>query len=236
MNDRDMDEILQHAAQTPQPVHPELLDRIAASLGPSLPAVRPLPPSWVMEGGLIGIAAAIAIAGAAKFGFFGFLKLSPLYRLIIFPVLAILIFLAASEWVSANIPGSRRRLVPGAAFAVILLAMLAVFGSLFRDYHTSHFVSAGIVCLEVGLLHAIPVALLGWLVVRRGFAVNPISAGLVAGTLAALAGVTMLELHCPNFQALHILVWHVAVIPVSAGAGALLAWVRSGGFRSHSQN
>jgi hypothetical protein len=32
----------------------------------------------------------------------------------------------------------------------------------------------------------------------------------------------MLELHCPNFQALHILIWHVAVVPMSAAAGALL--------------
>ena len=228
MKDRDMDEILQQVARTPQPVNPELLDRIAASIGPSLPAVRPLPPSWAMEGGLVGIAMAIAIAGAAKFGFFGFLKLNAHYRIIIFPILVILILLAASEWVNANIPGSKRRLAPSGVFAVALVGMLAVFGSLFRDYHTRHFVSAGLVCLEVGLLHAMPVALLGWVVIRRGFAVNPISAGLVAGTLAGLAGLTMLELHCPNFQAFHILVWHVAVVPVSAGVGALSAWVTSG--------
>lgn len=34
----------------------------------------------------------------------------------------------------------------------------------------------------------------------------------------------MLELQCPNFQALHVLVWHTAVVPVCAAAGALLAW------------
>jgi hypothetical protein len=59
---------------------------------------------------------------------------------------------------------------------------------------------------------------------RRGFAVNPASAGLVAGTLGGLAGVGMLELHCPNFQAAHILVWHIAVVPVSAALGAMLGW------------
>ena len=59
---------------------------------------------------------------------------------------------------------------------------------------------------------------------RRGFAVNPPSAGLVAGTLGGLAGVGMLELHCPNFQAAHILAWHTAVVPVSAALGALLGW------------
>jgi hypothetical protein len=34
----------------------------------------------------------------------------------------------------------------------------------------------------------------------------------------------MLELHCPNFQAAHILVWHTGVVPVSAALGALLGW------------
>jgi hypothetical protein len=58
----------------------------------------------------------------------------------------------------------------------------------------------GVVCLSAGLLHAIPAALASWLLLRRGFAVNPVAAGLVAGTLAGLAGVTMLELHCANLK------------------------------------
>jgi hypothetical protein len=103
-------------------------------------------------------------------------------------------------------------------------ALLAVFALLFRDYQTHHFISIGIVCLLTGLLHAIPAALFAWLLLRRGFAVNPISAGLVAGVLGGLAGVGMLELHCANFQAAHMLVWHIAVVPLSGAAGALVAW------------
>lgn len=236
MKERDMDEILKQAAQTSESVNPELLDRIAASMGPSVPPVRPLPPSWAMEGGLIAIAVAIALVGAAKAGFFGFLKLSVLDRMIIFPVLGILIFLAASEWVSENIPGSRRRLTPGAVLAVSFFVMLAIFGILFRNYQTNHFLSAGLACLGIGLLHAIPTAFLGWLILRRGYAVNSVAAGLVGGTLAGLAGVTMLELHCPNFQALHILIWHIAVVPVSAAAGAFLAWALASRSTSHSSH
>ena len=105
---------------------------------------------------------------------------------------------------------------------------------LFRDYSTDHFFSAGIACLLTGLLHAIPAGLLSWLMLRHGFAVNAASAGLVAGTLGGLAGVGMLELHCPNFQAAHILVWHTAVVPVSAALGALLGWELR--FRVRSDN
>jgi len=83
------------------------------------------------------------------------------------------------------------------------------------------------VCLGIGVLHAIPAGLLSWLVLRRGFAVEPNSAGLSAGTLAGLAGVGMLELHCPNFQTAHVLVWHLGVLLASAGLGALCGWVAS---------
>jgi hypothetical protein len=38
-----------------------------------------------------------------------------------------------------------------------------------------------------------------------------------------LAGVTMLELHCPLFEVLHVVVWHIAVLPLSGLAGMAVA-------------
>ncbi len=232
MKDNEMDEILKQAAEAPHDVDPTLLDRVSASIGASLSPVRPLPPAWVLESGVIVIAVAVAIAGAARAGFYGIEKLGNTERALIFPALGILLWLAATAWVAENIPGSRRRADPSILLLIGTLAMLTVFAGLFRDYRTDHFISAGIVCLLTGLLHAIPAGLLGWLVLRRGFAVDSVAAGLAAGTLAGLAGVAMLELHCPNFQAMHILIWHTAVLPVSAAAGALLAWRLS--FRASS--
>jgi hypothetical protein len=104
---------------------------------------------------------------------------------------------------------------------VASLGLAAVLAVCFRDYRTTHFMHAGLVCLVIGMLYAIPAGLLSWLALRRGFAVDAVSAGLAAGILAGLAGVGMLELHCPNFQAAHVLVWHVGVLLVSAGIGAL---------------
>lgn len=77
----------------------------------------------------------------------------------------------------------------------------------------------------------------------RGFtACNSYGAGELAGTasgvcgecdrssircgmVGGLAGVTMLELHCPNFEFFHIILWHIAVVPVSGLVGALVAVV-----------
>ena len=223
MKDREIDEILREAAQAPHEVDPALVDRVAGSIGPSIERVRPLRPEGVLVAGLVMISTAVALAGAALAGFRGIQKMSGWDRALIFPALAILIWLAAGALVSEMIPGSRRRIRPGLLLAVSNAVLLAIFSVLFRDYHTEHFVHQGVVCLLIGSAHAIPTALASWWLLRRGFAVNPVATGLVAGTLGGLAGVTMLELHCPNFQAFHVIVWHTAVILASAGAGALLS-------------
>ena len=221
MRDQEIDKILELAAQARHDVEPALLQRIAGSIKSSIAPVRPLPPAWMLASGLILICVSVALAGAARAGFHGIEKMTGWDRALIFPALGILAWLAAAGFVSEMIPGSRRRMAPKTLLAIGSLVLLGLFAVLFRDYRTHQFVSAGIVCLVTGVLHAVPAGLLGWCVLRRGFAVNSVAAGLVGGTLAGLAGVAMLELHCDNFQALHLLLWHTAVLPVSGAAGAL---------------
>jgi hypothetical protein len=227
VKDEEINDVLTNAAPSPQPLNPLLLELIAGSIEPSLRPVRPLSPAWMMTASLVLVCAAVSLAGAARAGFFGFAKMDLLERSLIFTAIAILALLAAISFIHQMIPASRRRVSPGTLLALNCVALLAVFGDLFRDYRTDHFFSAGIACLLTGLLHAIPAGLLSWLLLRRGFAVNPVSAGLV--------GVGLLELHCPNFQAAHVLVWHTAVVPVSAVLGALLGWVLRFSALSRSQ-
>jgi len=224
VKDGEIDDILKQAAAAPHDVDPKLLDRVTGSIGSSLRPVRPLPPTWVLAGELVLACVAVAVAGAARAGFFGVRKMTGLDRALIFSALGIFVWLAASTSVSEIIPGSRRRTSPKTLLVAGCGLLLAVFAALFHDYGMVNFVPAGVACLVTGLLIATPTGLLSWLVLRRGFALNPGAAGLAAGTLAGLAGVAMLELHCPNFEALHILLWHTAVIPISAAASALLAW------------
>ena len=224
MKDSEIDRLLQ-AAHDPDPgPDPDALDRIAASVQQSLRPVRPLPSPWALAAGLLLIALAVALLGAARVGFAGIERMEPWQRLLIFPALGILAVLAATEFVSSMIPGSRRRISSGALLAVAVAALLAVFALSFRDYQTARFVSEGLACLIRGTLHAIPVAILSWLLMRRGFAVNPASSGLAVGALSGLAGLGVLELNCPNSQAAHVLVWHTAVVLVSAAAGTVVAW------------
>jgi len=228
VTDEEVDKVLQNASDAPSEVDPALLKRIAESINTSLRPVRPLSPTWALTGGLAFISVAVAVTAAGFAGFYGIEQLGFWERGLIFSVLGILVWVAGQEFVRQLIPGSRQRLGAGAFLTFVSAALLCVFAVVFRNYHTEHFISAGIACLRTGLLLAIPAALLSWLLLRRGFAVNPVAAGLVGGALAGLCGVTMLELHCANFQAPHVLLWHTAVVPLSAAAGGLVAWALRG--------
>ena len=232
MRDREIDSILGQAAGASANADPALLHRISESIGSSLRPVRPLPPPWVLVTGLMLVAVAVAVAGGSILGLHGIQRMGAAKIGLIFPVAAVLIWLAAMFSVGEMIPGSPRRVSPWVLPAAASLAWVAVFALLFHDYGTDHFVHKGVACLTAGLLTAIPAALAGYGIVRRGFAVNALVAGMTQGVLAGLAGVTMLELHCANFQAPHTMLWHTAVLPLSGAAAALLAWAaRSRGRR-----
>jgi hypothetical protein len=227
VKDNEIDKLLEAARasrESDKGPDREVLNRIVALQQPLKP-IRPLPSRRTLALGLLLIALAVAILGAARAGFFGIEQMAQWQRLLVFPALGILALIAANEFISAMIPGSLRRISSGASLAIGIAALLAVFALSFHDYQTTNFVSAGLTCLIAGTLHAIPAALLSWLLLRRGFAVKPIAAGLAAGALAGLAGLGMLELHCSNFQATHVLIWHTAVVLVSAALGALTAFV-----------
>lgn len=222
MNDRELDRLLQDAPLPPGP-RTEVMENIAGSVAASMRPIRPLPAPWLLAAELVLLCAATGFAAAVPLGLFGIARMTLLERCGVFSALSILTLISAPEVVRAVIPGSRRRLSSGALLATVVLSMEAVLFACFRDFHTNRFLHAGLVCLSLGTLTALVTGLLAWVVLRRGFAVDETAAGLAAGTLAGLAGVTMLELHCPNFETAHLLVWHAGVLLLSAGLGALLS-------------
>ena len=110
MKDKEIDEILKQAAQGPEVVDPMLLARVAKSIESTMKPVRPLPPTWMLAGGLFLVCTAVAVGGSARAGFYGIEKLSALERALIFPALGIFIWLAAM-----TCPPRRSTVLPSSA-------------------------------------------------------------------------------------------------------------------------
>ena len=129
-----------------------MLKRVADSIKPSMRPVRPLPRTWVLTGGLVLVCAAVALAGAARAGFYGVEKMGLLERVLIFSTLGFLAWVAGTEFVNEMIPGSRRRgclrarcweWQPGVSWRVCAAVPRLPYGPLrLRGYHLPDYWSA----------------------------------------------------------------------------------------------
>ncbi len=226
MTPEQIDRALAEAARRspPQEVDAGVIERAKASLASSLEPVRPLRSSRVFLAILFIISAAVAVLGAVVFGVRGLPVLSAIQRAVIFPMLIAAAAVAGIASVREMRPAAGRR-IGSLALALSILVPLAAFAFLFRSYDPGNFVPDGVKCLTAGLACAIPAAIIAALVLRRGFVLDWPAAGIAAGTLAGLAGIGMLELHCPILKAPHIMVWHVAVVWISGLGGWLAGWM-----------
>jgi len=218
-----LDQILARAAGA-EPVAPELVERISGAVLPGLRPVRPMPSAEAMVAALLLLSVAVGAGAAAILGMQGLAILSGAQALLIFAAIGLSGGLAASQSAAEMVPGSKAMANPIALMLGASLALMGIFAILFGGYAMDAFVPQGVPCLTAGLSVALPAGGGAWLILRRGFAVDRAAAGSALGTLAGLTGVTMLELHCPNLRAIHVMAWHVAVVPLGAAGGALLAW------------
>ncbi len=220
MTPEDIDAILERAADE-SVVDPAVVERAKRPILASLRPVRPMPPSWVIAAGLLAVLLVTAFLGVASLGAYGVRKLSGMDRAAIFAALGAASCFAAIASAREMRPAGGRR-IGGWVLGIATLCMLALFAALFHDYGMQKFVKQGIPCLAAGSLFAAVAAIGITIILRRGFVLNTATAGLAAGTLAGLAGLTVLELHCVILNAMHIMVWHVAVVVLSATAGYLI--------------
>lgn len=204
-------------------VDPALLQRIQKSLQSSLAPVRPLRPATYFVTGFLTIFIGVALLGATILGFKGLHALSVIERAMIYGAIAASAILVAVAVSRGMVPGSKM-ISAAAVLTTGFIGMEVAILLLFPDYTHAHFISAGLVCLALGLTGATLAAFLAWLLVRCGFVLEGGAVGLQVGALGGLSGVAMLALFCPNITVPHVAVWHIAVLLLSAGGGALVGW------------
>jgi hypothetical protein len=210
------------------------LKRMEDTLLRDLRPAPPLQPAWVFLLGFMVLSALAAVLSGMVLGMGGLHALGRTQRLLIFPSLLLAAWVAAAGCVRAMRPASGAGL-GGLALALALAGFPVLFAAIFHGYSILNLVPEGVPCLAAGLGVAVPVGFLAAILLRRGFVLAWSRAGLASGVLAGLSGLCMLELHCPNLKAIHVLVWHVAVIACGAALGGFAGRIADG-FRRHAQS
>ena len=195
---------------------------IHGSLLRDLRPVRPLAPSSVFLAGFAISFLAVAVVGSIQLHAYGWNVLSVSAKIVVFASLALGAGALALSMARQMRPGSKYSVSPNLLPAGVLLLVAVAMMAVFHSREEKAFVSSGVWCLSSGLKYAIPGAVLTWLWLRRGAAQSPKLMGATIGGFAGLIGVTVLEVHCPNLNLYHILVWHLAVLLLSALGGLAL--------------
>ena len=235
MTPDEIDRILEKSAnRIPGPADgAAAMKRVEDAILKDLRPVRPLAPTWVFVLTFMGLFAALSSSSGTILGLHGIRALDVYQRALIFPTLL------ATAWLAAA--ACSREMRPAAGLRLSWLALIfsvgvffVLFSLIFSNYSTRHLVPEGIPCLVAGLCVAIPTGLgIAW-ILRRGFVLNWSAAGMAAGALSGLTGLAMLELHCQNLKAIHVMVWHLAVVIVSTVLGFTIGRVADS-FRRHGE-
>ena len=154
----------------------------------------------------------------------GILAQSPVVRIVLLTAIALSALVSALAVVQLVVPGARRRVHPAWAFAAPIL-LIGVISVVVFPMDTRQFVQRGMPCLRMGVVCAIPAAVAGIVLLRRGYVTHRGTLAAVAGAFAGLAGVTALDMHCPTLEASHIAVWHLGVIVVCSAVSYLIVTV-----------
>ena len=201
---------------------PEQMRRIQASLAADLRPVKPLPSTAAVLAALTISFLIVSTAGVLQLHAYGWHVLGFAQKVVVFACLSLGASVLALSAVGQMRPGSKFAISPGWLPLGALLLLAAAMAAVFEARPETAFAAHGVRCLRAGLIYTAPGALLSWFWLRRGAALDARLMGATAGAFAALMGITVLEIHCPNLNVNHILVWHLGVLVVAALLGAAL--------------
>ena len=218
---RGLTRLLDNAAEGLRPSE-SMLSRIQAGILSDLTPIRPLTPSYILLFACAIIFLSVVAVGALLLGMNGWGVLSLVQRIIVFLTLAASAILLAISMIRQMVPGSRHILAPAVLLVSILVLLMMVIAATFHPQPESAFLVNGVMCMKNGLTYSMPAGFLLWLILRRGAILYPRLTGAVAGGLAGLAGLSVLEINCPNLNVFHILAWHTGVVIIGSLGGAML--------------
>jgi hypothetical protein len=201
------------------PSSPATLRQIAESLAADLSPVRPMAAKRYFLGALVGIFISFVAIGVYRTGAFAIAVMTPLQIAAILSGLAIATGLLAYSLVNQMVPGSRHRIPPMLLLVGIAITLTITIAVLFQFKHERDFWIKSWGCIRAGTPIGILAAVPFWLVLRRGAILSPGVTGAATGLLAGLVGTSVLEIHCPNLEAWHILVSHIGVAIMCALIG-----------------
>jgi len=206
-------------------VKTEAITAIEQRLLENLAPARALPAKKLFFAAFLLIFVALMAVGIAHLGAFAWAELGLGRRIMISTSLGASAALLGYSLVQQMFPGSRHRISPALLPVVTFVCLTLILAALFEVGHSGHFIREGMPCFEAGIPYAIPAAILFWLILRRGVVLSPWVTGGLCGALAGLIGVSVLEIHCTNFDLRHILVWHLGVGVSGALAGLFAGWL-----------
>jgi hypothetical protein len=193
------------------PVPAGRLRQIETALLADLKPVRPLASTGAHLAAFAGIFVAVCVIGCFMAGRYGWHALSDLQKYAVFVPLAATVALLAFSLVRQMRPAARHARSSALLAASIFVSLPLIMTVTFQPAQEAAFVRQGLACFRTGMAFAIPAAFLFSLLLLRGAALSPLLTGATAGGLAGLAGLAVLEIHCPNLNVYHIVVWHVSV-------------------------
>ncbi len=204
------------------PPAPATLRHIAESIASDLRPVRPIAPAGYFFGSFLGIFVSIAALAVYRMGAHAIAVMTPLQTVAILGALLVSTGLLTDSLGQQMVPGSRHRIPPALLPLGIAISLTIVVAVLFRFQQELNLWGNAWACLRVGTPIAVLAAIPFWLMLRRGAVLSPGMTGAAAGLLAGLVGTSVLEIHCPNLDAWHILISHLGVAMVCALAGLII--------------
>ena len=201
----------------------EQLAQAEGALRKNLHPVRSILPPAVFLAAFISVFAALLFASTFYYSSYGWDMLLPFQKVAVFSTIIAAAALLSFSLVRQMVPGSGVS-APGRRTAGTIVMLCLACAAVFQGRLEANFLRNGEACLAAGIPFALPAAFLFWLLLRRGTSLSPKATGATVGSLAGLVSTGVLEIHCPNMNLWHILIWHVGISAGGAIAGILLAW------------